>query len=174
MYHERWQDVLAQMNQENALAEQIRQHNESLEEEKRQFDAQMAEEQRQFNFTNKLGEFAVAAPVVSSGGSGGGSTKKSTTTKKTTTKDTSTTIKKDKTSTSTKDSSPKLNLQSVLDAGLGPASASTIANAVKKGDVTLSVDKKTNTASVKKNTTFNSAALNPSTWLANRINKKKK
>lgn len=174
MYHERWQDVLSQINTENALAEQIRQHNESLAEEKRQFDAQMAEEQRQFNFTNKLGEFAVAAPVVSSGGSGGGSTKKSTTTKKTTTKDTSTTIKKDKTSTSTKDSSPKLNLQSVLDAGLGPASASTIAKAVKDNKVTLSVDKKTNTASVKKNTTFNSAALNPSTWLANRINKNKK
>lgn len=40
MYYQRWQDVLTQMNTENALAEQIRQFNESLEEEQRQFDAQ--------------------------------------------------------------------------------------------------------------------------------------
>lgn len=59
IYHERWQDVLDQMNTENALAEEIR-----------QFNAQMAEEQRQFNFKNKLGEFAVAAS--SGGGSSGG------------------------------------------------------------------------------------------------------
>lgn len=56
-YYTRWQDVLSQMNTENALAEQIRQYNESL-----------AEEQRQFNYYNKLGEFAVTA----SGGGGGG------------------------------------------------------------------------------------------------------
>lgn len=47
LYYQRWKDVLAQMNTENSLAEQIRQFNES-----------MAEEQRQFNFYNKLGEFA--------------------------------------------------------------------------------------------------------------------
>lgn len=38
MYYNRTQDVLAQINEENALAEQIRQYNESLAEEKRQFD----------------------------------------------------------------------------------------------------------------------------------------
>lgn len=37
-YYQRWQDVLSQMNTENALAEQIRQYNESLAEEQRQFD----------------------------------------------------------------------------------------------------------------------------------------
>lgn len=37
-YYTRWQDVLSQMNTENALAEQIRQYNESLAEEQRQFD----------------------------------------------------------------------------------------------------------------------------------------
>ncbi len=57
MFHNRWQDVLSQINTENALAEDIR-----------QFNAQMAEEQRQFNYYNKLGEFA----VNSSGGGGGG------------------------------------------------------------------------------------------------------
>lgn len=49
MYYGRYQDVLAQINHENALAEQIRQYNESkaleeakLAEEKRQFDETMA------------------------------------------------------------------------------------------------------------------------------------
>ena len=41
-YYERYQDVLAQINQENALAEQIRQYNETLAEEKRQFNEQLA------------------------------------------------------------------------------------------------------------------------------------
>lgn len=38
-YYNRYQDVLAQMNQENALAEEVRQFNESMLEEQRQFDA---------------------------------------------------------------------------------------------------------------------------------------
>lgn len=46
-YWGRRQDVLHQMNTENALAEQIRQHNE-----------QLTEEQRQFNYKHRLGEFA--------------------------------------------------------------------------------------------------------------------
>lgn len=41
MYYNRRQDVLSQINQENALAEQIRQYNENLAEEKRQFDASL-------------------------------------------------------------------------------------------------------------------------------------
>lgn len=38
MYYNRYQDVLAQINREIALAEQIRQYNETMAEEKRQFD----------------------------------------------------------------------------------------------------------------------------------------
>ena len=59
VYHSRWQEVLAQMNNENALAEQIRQYNESMAEERRQHNAsialqqaQLAEEKRQFNAKN--------------------------------------------------------------------------------------------------------------------------
>lgn len=59
MYHERWQDVLDQMNTENALAEEIRQFNE-----------QLAEEQRQF-------ERLHPAVVAGGGGSDDGSSKKS-------------------------------------------------------------------------------------------------
>ena len=43
-YYNRYQDVLAQMNQENAMAEEIRQYNESMVFQKEQF----AEEKRQF------------------------------------------------------------------------------------------------------------------------------
>lgn len=55
-FYGRYQDVLQQINTENALAEQIRQYNESLAEEKRQYNAtlalqqaQLAEERRQFD-----------------------------------------------------------------------------------------------------------------------------
>ncbi len=55
-YYNRYQDVLSQINQENALAEQIRQYNESqafkeqqLAEEIRQYNEKMAEETRQYN-----------------------------------------------------------------------------------------------------------------------------
>lgn len=47
MYHQEYQDVLDQVNLENAQAEEIRQFNAKLAEEKRQFDAKMAEKQRQ-------------------------------------------------------------------------------------------------------------------------------
>lgn len=58
-YYARYQDVLKQINTENALAEEVRQYNASLAqqqaqlaEQKRQFDAQMAEQKRQFNATH--------------------------------------------------------------------------------------------------------------------------
>lgn len=57
-YYNRYQNVLAQINQENALAEQIRQYNESL-----------AEERRQFNESMKLSK----AKAYSSGGGRSGS-----------------------------------------------------------------------------------------------------
>ena len=55
-YYGRWQDLLAQLNSEAALAEQIRQYNESMafqqkeyEEGVRRFNEELAETQRQFN-----------------------------------------------------------------------------------------------------------------------------
>jgi hypothetical protein len=53
-YYNRYQDVLAQINKENALAEQVRQYNESLLEEQRQYNESLLEEQRQFDATQKL------------------------------------------------------------------------------------------------------------------------
>ncbi len=76
MYYNRYQDVLEQINHENALAEQVRQFNENkameqakMAEQKRQFDAQLAEEQRQYNETMAYNK----AKAASGGGSGGGS-----------------------------------------------------------------------------------------------------
>lgn len=55
-YYNRYQDVLSQMNQENAMAEEIRQYNESMKfqreqftEEKRQFEQSYALEIKQFD-----------------------------------------------------------------------------------------------------------------------------
>ena len=58
-YNNRWRQIETQINTENALAEQIRQYNESMAEQKRQADldyqykqAALAEEKRQFNMTH--------------------------------------------------------------------------------------------------------------------------
>lgn len=81
-YYSRWQDVVNQINTENALAEEIRQYNESLAYEREQAalaqeqwekeyalqQAQLAEEQRQFNE-----ELELAKKNSSSSGSSGGS-----------------------------------------------------------------------------------------------------
>jgi hypothetical protein len=50
MYHQRWQDVLGQINTENAMAEDVRQFNESMAMQREQFQ----EEIRQFNQSYQL------------------------------------------------------------------------------------------------------------------------
>lgn len=50
MYHNRWQDVLNQINTENSLAESVRQYNESMEMQKKQLEEQI----RQHNESIKL------------------------------------------------------------------------------------------------------------------------
>lgn len=145
MYYSRYQDVLAQINRENALAEEIRQYNESqalarekFEEEKRQYNEQMA-----------------LKTAKSSGGGGGigGS---------------STSIKKSSSSSSasTKSSSgAKIDTKSVIDLGYGPISASNLANKVATGQVTAT--QTGNTISFKKSSNVNAAAqalLDKYTW----------
>ena len=63
IYHERWKDVLDQMNTENALAEEIRQYNESMAFEREQFEWQKS------NFKKSSGG--------GGGSSGGGSSRSS-------------------------------------------------------------------------------------------------
>jgi len=96
-YYSRYQDVLQQINNENALAEQIRQYNESLAEQKRQHNESLAEqirqhnasleeEKRQYNETMAFNkkqaeeekarwekEYALSKQRLNNSGSGGGS-----------------------------------------------------------------------------------------------------
>lgn len=125
MYHERWQDVLDQMNTENALAEEMRQFNESMALEREQFEWQKEQ----------------AAARSSGGGGGGGSSRKSGSS--------SSSAKINKNSGSS--SGASVNLKSVLNSGLGPASGSTIANSVKSG--THTATQKGNQVYISKNNT---------------------
>lgn len=70
-YYQRYQDVLSQINTENALAEQIRQYNESLAEEKRQYNATLAFQKSQAAQEQANWEKQFALAKSSSGGSGG-------------------------------------------------------------------------------------------------------
>lgn len=63
MYHQQYQNVLQQINTENALAEQIRQHNETIALQREQLD----EQKRQFNITQSKKS---TSKSKSSGGNG--------------------------------------------------------------------------------------------------------
>lgn len=92
-YYQRYQDVLSQINTENALAEQIRQYNESLAEEKRQYNeslafqkAQAAQEQANWQKEYNL---AVQSRLDNNSSGGGGADSELEKTKKDPEKDTS-------------------------------------------------------------------------------------
>ncbi len=122
-YYNRYQDVLSQINTENALAEQIRQFNTSL-----------AEEQRQFNQLHPV------STGSSSGGSGGSSrsSKKSSSGKKSSGGNGNLKVKENnnskKSSSSWGSALPKDTAQSLLDID-GPASPSNIAKREASGTV---------------------------------------
>ena len=83
-YYSRYQDVLQQINTENALAEEVRQYNESLALQK----AQLEEEKRQFNET-----MAYNKSKSSGSGGGGSSSSKSISSSKNSSSGSSRTIK---------------------------------------------------------------------------------
>ncbi len=147
-YYARYQDVLQQINHENALAEQVRQYNESMAMEK----AKLAEEQRQFNETMAFNK----AKAFSSGSGGGGGTKGSGGTKgggkvkggsKTSSGSGKSTVNKGSTGkynrvnlsdgegTKTGGEKP-INAKSVLKAAGGPVSGAELARLEEEGKVT--------------------------------------
>lgn len=73
-YYNRYQDVLKQINTENALAEEVRQYNESLAEEKRQYNESLALSKAQFEYQKQQDD----AKSVSLIGGGGGSSRGAT------------------------------------------------------------------------------------------------
>ena len=71
MYHQQYQDVLQQINTENALAEQIRQFNESLAEEKRQFNASLSASKSYSSSGGSSGSYSSSKSSGSSSSSSG-------------------------------------------------------------------------------------------------------
>lgn len=145
MYYGRWQDVLGQINTENALAEQVRQYNEKMAEEKRQYDASLAEQQRQHNesLAFQKEQFAwqkAQAAAKSSGGGGGssgGSSKKSSGSSSSGIKKSSgsSSSSVSKSNSSSSGSNKTIDMNSVLALGYGPISEAKLANLVSTGQV---------------------------------------
>lgn len=136
-YYGRWRDVLTQINTENALAEEVRQHNEAMEEEKRQYNetmalqkAQLAEEQRQFNETMAYNKSKSSG---SSGSSGGGGSSNSSGSKISSSKKSNNSNNSSIKKTSSSDN--KSTMDSIIDLGYGPISASTLNKKVQSGEV---------------------------------------
>lgn len=138
MYYNRYQDVLAQINRENALAEEIRQFN-------------ILHPQEESNAVKGVGGYysggsskksgsSKSNKLPGSGGSDGGPA---------VVKDDTLVVKDD--TPEVQSDNVKIDTNSVLKAGLGPASEQTIAKAAKEGKVT--VTQKGNTLVVNKNKT---------------------
>lgn len=142
-YYNRYQDVLKQINTENALAEEIRQYNESLAEEKRQFNEQMAFEKMQY---------ADSQAKKSSGGGGRGGSSSSGGTVKGGSSGSSGGSDINKTSGDL----PKETAQSILDLGKGPLSAKTVDRLVQDGYVAETTSKSGNTV-FKQNSNLNTS-----------------
>lgn len=110
-YYSRYQDVLSQINAENALKEQKRQFNETLKEQK-----------RQFNWQKKN------SSVGSGGKSSRRSSKKSSSGKNSTENSVNAQIKKGK-------SEPIVDMHSVINLGYGPINAAELDRLVSSGQV---------------------------------------
>ena len=132
-YYNRYQDVLNQINTENALAEQIRQFNES-----------MALEREQFEWQKKK--------ASGGGGSSGGGSRRSSTDNG----NGDVLINTDSNGTATSSMSEETK-KSILASGLGPVSQQGLANAVADGKVSVSTNKNGNTI-VTKNTSLAASA----------------
>lgn len=138
IYHSRWQDVLNQINTENALKETVRQHNQSYELQERA----IALDEAQFAYQKQ--QDAAKATIGGGGGSGGGSGGSSggkVKGAKAAGKDSSsirgrgktTSTKTGNTSTKTETKEPTVDMDSVLALGYGPISASKLSDLISKG-----------------------------------------
>jgi hypothetical protein len=150
-YYSRYQDVLKQINTENALAEEIRQYNESLAEEKRQHNEQMAFQREQWEYQKKKAKSS-GGGGGSSGGSSSGSSDSKSGGKIKPNSGRNASIKSNSSNTNT--------MKSIIDLGYGPISAKNLAGKVKSGEV-KEVNKNGKTVFVK----------NPENWKKNKTKK---
>ena len=121
-YYSRYQDVLNQINTENALAEQKRQYDESLKEQKRQHDETLKFQKDQFSWQKEQAKKNSVSGSGSSGGSGGRVKKSSSG---------SSSVK----GSSNKSSGLTVDMASVTALGYGPISASKLNSLVASGEV---------------------------------------
>lgn len=152
-YSDEWQRVLTQINTENALAEEVRQHNADsayrqaqLQEQKRQHDQtlafqreQLLEQQRQFNVQQAQKSSGSSGGSIKKGGgsSGGGSSKKSTKNSKqkeiTYNGKTYKSTGKESARANAQKNSATIDMDSVIALGYGPISAAKLNELVSKG-----------------------------------------
>ena len=135
MYYQRYQDVLSQINHENAMKEDIRQYNESLALQK----AQLAEEIRQFDIlhpANTVNNNNTGGSINKSRGSSSG--KKTT---KSTQKASVSSLKVGSGSSKNEKNTTSLLLdnKTVLNLGQGPISGANLAKQVNEGRVSASI-----------------------------------
>lgn len=129
LYYQRYQDVLSQINTENALAEQIRQFNEQMALEREQFEWQKSKYS--------------GGGSSRSGGGGGGEYSSSQITKDKTSGDTTITKPTGQLKRESDKPAPKSRLvvdtQSVIDSGVGPRSGESLAELEANGRLRSSV-----------------------------------
>ena len=149
IYHSRYQDVLKQINTENALAEEVRQYNESLAFQKQQEandkaykDAQIALAREQFNWQKAQASSSGSSSSIKKSSSSKGSSSSS---KKTSSSKGSSTINKNGGSSTAKDKikaaiaeqsgKTAVDMSNILELGYGPISAKKLNQLVKEGKV---------------------------------------
>lgn len=141
-YYSRYQDVLKQINTENAMAEEVRQYNEKMAEEKRQYNESLALQKEQFAWQKEQAAKKSSGGSHSGSGGSGGSKSKSQSTIKS---NKNQTIKKNNTSSAL----PKATAKSIMALGEGPLSAASVAKKVAKGEVIEAKNKTGDTVFVK-------------------------
>lgn len=124
MYHQRWQDVLNQINTENALKENVRQYDTSFEETKRHNQTIEQAQADQLQLDKDKFEWQKSQAASSGGGGGSGSSGSGGSSG-------GSKIEKD----SGGESNSSIDMDSVLDLGLGPISAEQLSDLVDSGRV---------------------------------------
>ena len=143
-YYQRYQDVIKQINTENALAEDVRQYNETLEEQKRQHNETLAEQKRQHSNTLAMqrkqlqlerDKFAWQKSQASSNSSGGGGGSGGRISKGGSSGSGSGGSSSGSGINKTSNSNPKIDMDSVLALGYGPISEKRLDELVRSGEV---------------------------------------
>ena len=138
-YYQRYQDVISQMNTENALAENVRQYNASLAEQQRQHNEDIALEREKFNWTKEQAEKDSSGGGSSSGGDSSSGEKMSKPSTKGNSGKTSMINAKTNVSRIGEEAenpdAPPIDMDSVLALGYRPISASKLSDLISEGKV---------------------------------------